>query len=577
MACILEELEKTLTKQLGNTKNSKEFKEGATKAKERVAELSTLLNEVGAMKKVMQGQVNTETNAQTKVKVLEDMLNKSEQSKLRTMVDTIIADKNIDRVHNKTGQTGIAFGPIEYSYSNGRYSHKQKDMPKEILELANQIGETLGRTKDYYNHVLINKFEDGIGIGMHPDNEPIYKDTNGAIGAVAIYSIGSTKVPHIIENEKYTAKNNSLVEMASGSMYHSVGAADGVRYSFTFRHIPENNLPKEHSKTDTFLTNTELNSESNKVASINNNSQESKMRQLLTIYKDQDAPKIGGGLVEDVTRKSVYDEDIKAATMMKGTQDSTLKDMLPKVDGRTINSYEKAVNAWYKDMKRGTAVKNKLAELIELIKTIEYSPELMEELGWSKENETVPINSKGFNGYISIKDIGGKGSVEGDAKDIAMREVADGFVGEISNGRLNNSSTGTSYNALKDNVSGPTSAGSITYHGAAEPSTVMLARNGSFRGKPLNSETKEAIEYYFQEGASFVVGDMPGVDSQFIDYLDEIGASYKIYHTGSSPRIVKNDIQYQKVSKDNYKQEADIIVPTETFQKNVNRKIECKE
>lgn len=188
------------------------------------------------------------------------------------------------------------------------------------------------------------------------------------------------------------------------------------------------------------------------------------------------------------------------------------------------------------------------------------------------------VNNKGFNGYISIKDTGGKGSVEGDAKDIAMREVADGFVGEISNGRLNNSSTGTSYNALKDNVSGPTSAGSITYHGAAEPSTVMLARNGSFRGKPLNSETKEAIEYYFQEGASFVVGDMPGVDSQFINYLDEIGASYKIYHTGSSPRIVKEDIKYQKiVKKESTKQEADIIVPTETFEQNVNRKIECKE
>ena len=187
------------------------------------------------------------------------------------------------------------------------------------------------------------------------------------------------------------------------------------------------------------------------------------------------------------------------------------------------------------------------------------------------------VNNKGFNGYVPIKDTGGKGSVEGDAKDIAMREVADGFVGEISNGRLNNSSTGTSYNALKDNVSGPTSAGSITYHGAAEPSIVMLARNGSFRGKPLNSETKEAIEYYFQEGASFVVGDMPGVDSQFINYLDEIGASYKIYHTGNNPRIAKEDIKYQKGTKDNYKQEADIIVPTETFQKNVNRKIECKE
>ena len=67
MACILEELENTLKKQLkkqlSNIKNSKEFKDGAAKAKERVAELSTLLNEVGAMKKAMQGQVNTEINS----------------------------------------------------------------------------------------------------------------------------------------------------------------------------------------------------------------------------------------------------------------------------------------------------------------------------------------------------------------------------------------------------------------------------------------------------------------------------------------------------------------------------------
>ena len=62
MACILEELENALKKQLGNTKNSKEFKDGATKAKERVAELSTLLNEVGAMKKAMQGQLTNDVD-----------------------------------------------------------------------------------------------------------------------------------------------------------------------------------------------------------------------------------------------------------------------------------------------------------------------------------------------------------------------------------------------------------------------------------------------------------------------------------------------------------------------------------
>ena len=73
-----------------------------------------------------------------------------------------------------------------------------------------------------------------------------------------------------------------------------------------------------------------------------------------------------------------------------------------------------------------------------------------------------------------------------------------------------------------------------------------------------------------------MVGDMPGVDSQFIDYLDEIGASYKIYHTGSSPRIVKEDIKYQKGSKESTKQETDIIVPTEVFTNNLNKIIDCK-
>lgn len=150
-------------------------------------------------------------------------------------------------------------------------------------------------------------------------------------------------------------------------------------------------------------------------------------------------------------------------------------------------------------------------------------------------------NKQGFNGYVSIKDTGGKGLVEGDAKDKAMREVADGFVGEIEDGRINNSSTGTSYKELKDNYSGNVKGGSITYYGASKPTIVMLARNGSLKGKELDEDTKDVIREYFENCAAFVVGDMPGVDSQFIDYLDEIGASYKIYHTGNTPRIKKQE------------------------------------
>ena len=390
MACILEELENTLKKQLGNTKNSKEFKDGTTKAKERVAELSTLLNEVGAMKKAMQGQVNTETNVQTKVK---DVMYYQKQ-------DDIIKEAAV------LGNNKI------------------------LVDITNRSTDTLAHE---YAHFYIAAFRD---------------------------------TPIVQEAIKKWGSEEALVQAIGEETVAKKGNAYGFwkRFSKWLRDLVAN-LDKASKEdlvkalTDAFLTNADLNTDAKKTTSVD------------------------GGLV----------------------------------------------------------------------------------------------NNKGFNGYVPIKDTGGKGSVEGDAKDIAMREVADGFVGEISNGRLNNSSTGTSYKALKDNVSGPTSAGSITYHGAAEPSTVMLARNGSFRGKPLNSETKEAIEYYFQEGASFVVGDMPGVDSQFINYLDEIGASYKIYHTGNNPRIAKEDIKYQKGTKDNYKQETGIIVPTETFEQNVNRKIECKE
>lgn len=66
---------------------------------------------------------------------------------------------------------------------------------------------------------------------------------------------------------------------------------------------------------------------------------------------------------------------------------------------------------------------------------------------------------------------------------------------------------------------------------------VMLARNSEFKGRPLKEETKQQILQAHNQGSKFVVGDMPNVDSQFIDYLNEIGAKYTIYHTGNESRI----------------------------------------
>ena len=150
----------------------------------------------------------------------------------------------------------------------------------------------------------------------------------------------------------------------------------------------------------------------------------------------------------------------------------------------------------------------------------------------------------------------GKGTPEGDGKDKAMREVADGFIGEITQ---ESSSSAKSLNYIsikvakkykletkraiannlviqeKENTKG------ILYE---DTKVVMLARNSEFKNKPLSDTTKKAINNAFQLGVEFIVGDMPNVDSQFIDYLQEIGAKFTIYHTGTTSRIIVNETQY---------------------------------
>lgn len=133
----------------------------------------------------------------------------------------------------------------------------------------------------------------------------------------------------------------------------------------------------------------------------------------------------------------------------------------------------------------------------------------------------------------------GKGTPLGDAKDIQMRKIANAAIVELIDvdaqtkiksatpGAVGKSSSETSLLQLGpagDNLSGK---------------TIMLARNGKLSGQPLRAETIAQITQAAQSGAKFVVGDMPGVDSEFIKLLDKLNAPYKIYHTGDKPRIQK--------------------------------------
>jgi len=147
----------------------------------------------------------------------------------------------------------------------------------------------------------------------------------------------------------------------------------------------------------------------------------------------------------------------------------------------------------------------------------------------------------GFQGYKGGFENKGKGTPQGDGKDKAMRKVADGFIGELS--KLTPSSTLTSSSTIlkvedKDiiNASGFTK-GVVAPSINENANIIMLARNGGLSGQSLKQLTKDSILDAHNKGASFVVGDMVGVDSQFIDYLQEIGAKFTIYHTGTQSRI----------------------------------------
>ncbi len=182
---------------------------------------------------------------------------------------------------------------------------------------------------------------------------------------------------------------------------------------------------------------------------------------------------------------------------------------------------------------------------------------------------TLSASEENFN-YVGGFSSEGKGTIEGDEKDQVMREIANGgFIGEITEkGAEKGSSTLTSLMNVKISntdplqiivksngenfniydvdkiedypVSAQRSTGTnANPFGWKKGSTVMLARNGELKGKDLMEDTKESIIKANEAGVKFVVGDMPGVDEQFINFLQEIGADFTVYGSGDSPRISK--------------------------------------
>lgn len=161
---------------------------------------------------------------------------------------------------------------------------------------------------------------------------------------------------------------------------------------------------------------------------------------------------------------------------------------------------------------------------------------------YTTTTDKIEIGSPSFLGYKTGFDFKGKGTTLGDGKDKAMRKLADTSIVELYPGREKSSSmtTGMSKPWKKSKASG----------------YVMLARNAQLTGEPLRPETIEKINIANEKGATFIVGDMPGVDSAFIDYLIDINAPFYIYTTAKTTREARIQIQkFESVSGEEIKKE----------------------
>lgn len=167
----------------------------------------------------------------------------TESSSLKKM--NAFMEKYKSNIKNFRGnRTALWFGRVPYSYTGT--SHPALAMPKEMRDLASQLSEMFGYPPEYFNSVLINKYEKGAKIAAHRDDEPIFKTDDGNIGGIATISFGGNAAVTITDG-----KDSRTINTSNGSVYvmpegrfqflykHEVGPAESQRISLTFRHLPE--------------------------------------------------------------------------------------------------------------------------------------------------------------------------------------------------------------------------------------------------------------------------------------------------------------------------------------------------
>uniref|UniRef100_A0A6B2LER7 Fe2OG dioxygenase domain-containing protein n=1 Tax=Arcella intermedia TaxID=1963864 RepID=A0A6B2LER7_9EUKA len=86
------------------------------------------------------------------------------------------------------------FGGVPVAYGGGMMPTPCPDWVMELFGIMEKIKRDLGR-EDKFNHVLLNQYNDGMGIGAHKDG-PLYEDI------VFVLNLGGPAAIKFFENEK---------------------------------------------------------------------------------------------------------------------------------------------------------------------------------------------------------------------------------------------------------------------------------------------------------------------------------------------------------------------------------------
>lgn len=483
MACILEELENTLKKQLGNTKNSKEFKDGATKAKERVEILSTLLNNVVDMKKAVKN------NAQNKVESIEEPeLNKSE------IVKEALAKKH----------KNLAYGKEVEKLSNAELHN----LAQEVKDNSTHLNIRGSKEQDeimYIKFQQVKKAEkesvDNL-LNIPEVQELIDTKKVNSYSAYMVSLVDSIKKPNASYSDT-VAFSGDLVESLMNGVVNVVGGSTDKNNNVKIATDKVPSSEVHRIAVEWYLEGTEegkrimeMNEDDYNKAMLNNESLDrfvdSKKQELALNLLDA-VKNING--VHSLTHEMIH---VGSAAFMKENPEhpATKKVMALYIEAlEKEDSISRAVgNAYWTK-----SVDEFLAESLS-------NPLMVKYLNTMTTRHGESIISKSFSTLIDTV----LGMLGFKKTDSVYQHVLDGFTAmmEYQYGQMTEE-TNTKSSTVQD---------------------IIQAELDKVREKML-AEHRNGFTYKYPE------------------------------------------IELEE----NYKVEADIIVPTETFEQNVNRKIECKE